>query len=56
MPQVGLKSTNPVFERPKTVHVSDRAGTVIGPFFLNIRKFIARTKLVYFNLPISKSY
>jgi hypothetical protein len=30
MPQVGFEYTIPVFEREKTVHVLDRAATVIG--------------------------
>jgi hypothetical protein len=30
MPRVGFESTTPVFERAKTVHVLDRAATVIG--------------------------
>jgi hypothetical protein len=30
MPQVGFEPTIPVFERAKTVHVLDRAATVIG--------------------------
>jgi hypothetical protein len=30
MPQVGFEPTNPVFERAKTVHASDRAATLIG--------------------------
>jgi hypothetical protein len=30
MPQVGFEPTIPVFEPAKTVHASDRAGTVIG--------------------------
>jgi hypothetical protein len=30
MPRVEFESTNPVFERAKTVHVLDRAATVIG--------------------------
>jgi hypothetical protein len=31
MPRVGFEPTIPVFERSKTVHVSDHAATVIGP-------------------------
>jgi hypothetical protein len=30
MPQVGFEPTIPVFERVKTVHALDGAGTVIG--------------------------
>jgi hypothetical protein len=30
MPRVGLEPTIPVFERTKTIHVLDRAATVIG--------------------------
>jgi hypothetical protein len=30
MPQVGFEPMTPVFERAKTVHVLDRAATVIG--------------------------
>jgi hypothetical protein len=30
MPQVGFKSTIPVFERAKTVHASERSPSVIG--------------------------
>jgi hypothetical protein len=30
MPDVGFKPTIPVFERAKTVHALDRAGTAIG--------------------------
>jgi hypothetical protein len=30
MPRVGFEPTIPVFERAKTVHVLDRAATVIG--------------------------
>jgi hypothetical protein len=30
MPQVGFEPTIPWFERAKTVHVLDRAATVIG--------------------------
>jgi hypothetical protein len=30
MPRVGFEPTTPVFERVKTVHVLDRAATVIG--------------------------
>jgi hypothetical protein len=30
MPRVGFEPTTPVFERPKTVHASDRAATVMG--------------------------
>jgi FAD synthase len=30
MPRVGFKPTIPAFERVKTVHVLDRAATVIG--------------------------
>jgi hypothetical protein len=30
MPSVGLEPMFPVFERPKTVHASDGAATVIG--------------------------
>jgi hypothetical protein len=30
MPRVGLEPTIPAFERVKTVHVLDRAATVIG--------------------------
>jgi hypothetical protein len=35
MPRVGFESTNPVFERVKTVHALDSAATVIstiGPY------------------------
>jgi hypothetical protein len=32
MPLVGFEPTIPVFERAKTVHVLDRAATVIGIF------------------------
>jgi hypothetical protein len=31
MSLVGLEPTIPVFERAKTIHVLDRASTVIGP-------------------------
>jgi hypothetical protein len=30
MPRVAIEPTIPVFERAKTVHVSDRAATVVG--------------------------
>jgi hypothetical protein len=30
MPRVGFEPTIPVFERAKTIHVLDRAATVIG--------------------------
>jgi hypothetical protein len=30
MPRVGFESTNPLFERAKTVHALDRAATLIG--------------------------
>jgi hypothetical protein len=30
MPEVGFEPKIPVFERPKTVHATDRATTVIG--------------------------
>jgi hypothetical protein len=30
MPRVGFEHTTPAFERAKTVHVLDRAATVIG--------------------------
>jgi hypothetical protein len=32
MPEVGFKSTIPVFERAKMVHALDRAANVIGTF------------------------
>jgi hypothetical protein len=32
MPRVGFKPTIPVFERPETVHASDRAATAIGEY------------------------
>jgi hypothetical protein len=31
IPQVGFEPMNPLFERAKTVHVLDRAATMIGP-------------------------
>jgi hypothetical protein len=34
MPRVGFEPKIPVFERAKTVHASDRADTVIGPFVI----------------------
>jgi hypothetical protein len=34
MPRVGFEPTIPVFERAKTVHVLDRAATVIGNYAL----------------------
>jgi hypothetical protein len=34
MPRVGFESTNPMFERAKTVHSLDRAATVIGKTLL----------------------
>jgi hypothetical protein len=35
MPRVGFEPMIPVFERANTVHVSDRAATVIGLILLN---------------------
>jgi hypothetical protein len=32
-PLVGFEPTIPVFERVKTVHVSDRAANAIGPIY-----------------------
>jgi hypothetical protein len=34
MPRVGFQPTTPVFERAKTVHVLDRAATVIDVLFI----------------------
>jgi hypothetical protein len=34
MPHMGSEPTIPVFERPKTVHASDRAVTMIGQIFI----------------------
>jgi hypothetical protein len=34
MPQEGFEPTVPVFERAKTVHVLDRAATVIGSLYM----------------------
>jgi hypothetical protein len=36
MPQVGFEPTIAVFERAKTVHVLDRAATVIGTTLLYV--------------------
>jgi hypothetical protein len=40
MPRVGFESTTPVFERAKTVHVLDRAATVIGKAKNRCLKFV----------------
>jgi hypothetical protein len=37
MPQVEFEPTIPVFERAKTVHVLDRAATVIGQRYMYIQ-------------------
>jgi hypothetical protein len=36
MPRVVFEPTIPVFEGAKTVHVTDRAATVIGLYFLYV--------------------
>jgi hypothetical protein len=39
MPRLGFEPTAPVFERAKTVHVLDRAATVVGFFFFKASVF-----------------
>jgi hypothetical protein len=40
MPWVGLESTIPAFERTKTVHILERAATVIGSYSSKQQEFI----------------
>jgi hypothetical protein len=42
MPEAGYEPTIPMFERAKTVHVLDRAATVIDPYVLCKLKTSAR--------------
>jgi hypothetical protein len=46
MSQVGFESTIPAFERAKTVHALDRAGTVIGIYIYIYTKIQFKIKII----------
>jgi hypothetical protein len=46
MPQVGLESTIPSFDRAKTVYILECAATVIGTFLLACIKLVALNGLL----------
>jgi hypothetical protein len=45
MPRMGFEPTIPVFERAKTVHVLDRAATVIDKEATSYIKYAPKTRL-----------
>jgi hypothetical protein len=56
MPRVGFETTNPVFERAKTVHASDRAATVIGPLLTERYNFLLFCYIKYSLFPVRTNW